>query len=119
MLASEGQHPSVYDYGLSNHTEADGLAVPRASLLATETMQSIVSGSFTVEDATLFKHLKLLRSTQNVRIEPSAAAGFSGPQWLKGDGLACTGATHLVWTTGGSLVPDVEYQKFLDWAPSS
>ncbi len=118
MLANEGQHPSVYDYGLSNHTEADGLAVPRASLLAGETMQSIVSGSFTVEDATLFKHLDMLRSTQGLRIEPSAAAGFSGPQWLKDDVLACTGATHLVWTTGGSLVPDTEYRKFLDWSPS-
>jgi D-serine dehydratase len=119
MLTTDGNHPSIYDYGLTNRTEADGLAVPRASMLAAETMQSVVAGVFTVEDATLFKHLKLLHATQSLRIEPSAAAGFSGPLWLQNDILACAGATHLVWTTGGSLVPDAEYQKFLDWSQAS
>jgi D-serine dehydratase len=117
MLATNAKHPSVYDYGLSNLTEADGLAVPRASLLATEAMQTIVAGTFTVEDATLFEHLRLLRKTQGLQIEPSAAAGFGGPLWLKEDLLACPGATHIVWTTGGSLVPVAEYQKFLEWLP--
>jgi D-serine dehydratase len=116
MLASEGSHPSVYDYGLTNHTEADGLAVPRASVLAAETMQSIVAGVFTVEDSTLFRHLELLSRTQSLRIEPSAAAGFDGPLWLQGDALACPDATHIVWTTGGSLVPDTEYLRYLEWS---
>jgi D-serine dehydratase len=115
MLADNASHPSVYDYGLTNQTEADGLAVPRASVLAALTMQTIVAGVYTVEDGTLFEQLKLLRSTQGLQIEPSAAAGFRGPAWLQGDAIACPGATHLVWTTGGSLVPDDEYQKYLDW----
>jgi D-serine dehydratase len=115
LLADSASHPSVYHYGLTNQTEADGLAVPRASVLAAHTMQTIVAGVFTVDDCTLFKHLKLLRSTQGLQIEPSAAAGFSGPAWLQGNALACSGATHLVWTTGGSLVPDVEYQKYINW----
>lgn len=118
MLAKKTEHPSVYDYGLSNLTEADGLAVPRASILATEAMQTVVAGTFTVEDATLFEHLGLLRKTQGLHIEPSAAAGFGGPLWLKEDLLACPGATHIVWTTGGSLVPAAEYQKFLEWSPT-
>lgn len=116
MLAEVGKHPSVYDYGLTNRTEADGLAVPRASVLAAETMKSVVAGVYTVEDSTLFKYLKLLQATHGLRIEPSAAAGFSGPRWLQNDILACPGATHLVWTTGGSLVPEAEYQKFLNWS---
>ena len=113
MLAPAGGHPSVYDYGLSNRTEADGLAVPRASLLAASFMQTVLAGVFTVEDASLFQHLALLHATQGLRIEPSAAAGFSGPLWLRDNPLSCPGATHLVWTTGGSLVPELEYQSFL------
>ncbi len=86
---------------------------------ATETMQSVVAGVYTVEDATLFRHLKLLQANQGLRIEPSAAAGFSGPLWLQNDILACPGAIQLIWMTGGSLVPDAEYQKFMDWSPAS
>jgi D-serine dehydratase len=79
-------------------------------------MQSIVAGVFTVEDSTLFRHLELLSRTQSLRIEPSAVAGFDGPLWLQGDALACPDATHIVWTTGGSLVPDTEYLRYLEWS---
>ena len=118
-------HPSVYDWGLTNQTEADGLAVPRASLLAALLMQPLLSGIYTVQDATLFQHLALAHDTAGLRIEPSAAAGFSGPgmltgtaegrAWLQAQNLAphMAQAIHLVWTTGGLFVPDSEYALFL------
>lgn len=120
-----GQHPSVYDWGLTNCTEADGLAVPRASLLAAALMQPLLSGVFTVADDTLFAHLVQVLDTLNERVEPSAAAGFSGPAmlvgttagqaWLRSSGVDSVlhQATHLVWTTGGLLVPDAQYQAFV------
>ena len=118
MLAPLGSHPSVYDFGLTNHTQADGLAVPRASLLAAQAMRGLLAGVFTVQDQTLFDHLGCLHATQGMRIEPSAAAGFSGPMHLhqSGHALAQAGATHVVWTTGGLLVPDEQYQQFLQQA---
>jgi D-serine dehydratase len=116
LLSPEGSHHSVYDYGLTNRTEADGLAVPRASLLAAQVMRPLLDGIFTVEDDTLFTHLALLNKTEGLRIEPSAAAGFSGPGFLHSSALACPGANHVVWTTGGSLVPDAQYQGFLQRA---
>jgi D-serine dehydratase len=116
MLAPEGSSPSIYDFGLSNQTEADGLAVPRASPLAANVMRGLLAGVFTVEDQTLFDHLALLLALEGMRIEPSAAAGFSGPGQLRGSALAGPGANHVVWTTGGSLVPDAQYQVFLDRA---
>src|SRR3989344_5018155 len=70
-------HPSVYDWGLTNRTEADGLAVPRASLLAAELMQPLLSGVFTVADDTLFAQLVLVLDALGERIEPSAAAGLA------------------------------------------
>lgn len=125
MLAGPHDHPSVYDWGLTNQTEADGLAVPRASLLAASLMHPLLSGVYTVQDATLFQHLALAHDTQQLRIEPSAAAGFSGPglltgtpegrAWLRAQGLEAhlPRATHLTWTTGGLFVPEAEYDRFL------
>lgn len=125
MLAGPHDHPSVYDWGLTNQTEADGLAVPRASLLAASLMHPLLSGIFTVQDATLFQHLAWAHDTEGLRIEPSAAAGFSGPAmltgtlagraWLRAQGLEAhlPRATHLAWTTGGLFVPEAEYDLFL------
>lgn len=118
-------HPSVYELGLNNQTEADGLAVPRASELAADVVRGFLGGVFTVEDETLFRHLCLLQDREGLQIEPSAAAGFGGPRALleSAAGQAylqrqkllphMANATHIVWTTGGLFVPDEEYARFL------
>lgn len=124
-LPGMAQHPSVYELGLNNQTEADGLAVPTASELAADVVRGFLGGVFTVEDATLFRHLALLQQTEGLQIEPSAAAGFSGPRtllesaagqdYLQRQNLLphMGNATHIVWTTGGLFVPDEEYARFL------
>ncbi|WP_026346817.1 D-serine ammonia-lyase [Variovorax atrisoli] len=126
LLDESGSNPSVYDIGLDNATEADGLAVPRASARAVEVMRSGIGGVFTVEDEALFKNLHAAAITQGIRVEPSATAAFEGPLWLTSSGpgnayLARTGltgslpkATHLIWTTGGLFVPENEYQAFFE-----
>ncbi|KGG90256.1 serine dehydratase [Comamonas thiooxydans] len=118
-------HPSVYELGLNNQTEADGLAVPRASELAADVVRGFLGGVFTVEDETLFRHLCLLKDREGLQIEPSAAAGFGGPRallesvagqdYLQRQKLLphMANATHIVWTTGGLFVPDEEYARFL------
>lgn len=117
---------SVYDFRLTNRTEADGLAVPQASELAAEAMRALLGGVYTVADDTLFVDLYRLREAEGLQIEPSAAAGFSGPgmltgtdagrTYLKQHGLDRTmaHATHLVWTTGGLFVPPEEYARFAE-----
>jgi D-serine dehydratase len=125
MMDSEGRHPSVYDFGLDNRTEADGLAVPRASECAVEVMRTALAGVFTVPDEALFRHLHVAAVTESLRLEPSATAAFDGPAWLTGSergraylaqqGIAdqVADATHVVWTTGGLFVPQAEYERFL------
>ncbi|MGV2909522.1 D-serine ammonia-lyase [Achromobacter sp. AGC25] len=131
MMAGCGQlpglpaPPSVYDLGLTNQTEADGLAVPCASELAYAAVGAHLRGVVTVEDDTLYADLARLHDSEGLRIEPSAAAGFSGPRhlcgsvagqaWLRTQGLQAhmSRATHLAWTTGGLFVPDEEYDRFL------
>jgi D-serine dehydratase len=82
LAAGETAPVSVYDLGLDNRTEADGLAVGQASHLVSPLMQSQVSGVFTVTDEQLYVHLHRVAQTEGVLLEPSAAAGFDGPRWL-------------------------------------
>lgn len=126
QLAAGTDHPlSVYDVGLDNRTEADGLAVGQASPLVSPLMASQLSGVFTVNDRQLMKDLYLLARHEGLAVEPSAAAGLGGARWLlasqagreylRRNGLRehLNRATHVFWTTGGSLVPPDERRRFL------
>jgi len=125
MLAEDKQHPeSVYDVGLKVDTEADGLAVSMASGWVCSVIENILSGVFTIEDNNLFRYLYQLYNSEQISVEPSAAAGFAGPAEIisSAAGLhyiqqhelqqSLNSATHLVWTTGGLFVPDEEMKKF-------
>jgi D-serine dehydratase len=120
---------SIYEAGMDNCTEADGLAVQRASLLASAAMRTKLAGIVTTDDATLFDDLRHAFFDEGLKIEPSAAAGFSGPRMLLATGegaryihdrgldAVMDDATHIVWTTGGRFVPDEEHERFLAMRP--
>ena len=124
MVGEPGADNSVYAAGLSGETEADGLAVPRASQLAAAVARDLAAGFFTMPDQTLFDHLALAYQSQGLKLEPSAAAGFSGVAALAGaagdrflkqlGSNACRDdVIHVVWTTGGVFIPDQEFATFL------
>lgn len=108
----------VQDIGLSGITDADGLAVGRPSGLVAGLMQLILDGEFTVGDDKLNPYLRQLWNNEGLYIEPSACATFIGParmcsseegkKYIADKGLAdkMVNATHLVWATGGSMVPE-------------
>lgn len=116
--------PAVSEIGLDCRTEADGLAVGRASEWVCARVGDQVGGVYTVTDDSLFRDLYRLHRTEGIDIEPSAAAGIQGPARLIGslDGLRhhadlarrMEKATHLIWSTGGQLVPESEYRNFLE-----
>ena len=72
-----------------------------------------LGGVFTVSDDELYLNLLALKDSLDAEVEPSAAAAVSGPGWLQGSaagrayaqGLPMANATHVIWATGGSLVP--------------
>lgn len=115
--------PSVYEIGLDCRTDADGLAVSRASEWVCERVRPLVAGVYTLPDEQLYRDLYRLYRTEDLRVEPSAAAGVSGPGRLieAGDeALEVAGidsgsdrTTHLIWSTGGRLLPDDEFEGFL------
>lgn len=118
LLTGEKEKVCVQDFGIDNRTEADGLAVGRPSSFASSLSEQLVSGAYTLADDELFKLLKHLFDSENLFVEPSAAAGFPGPQkilatdYAASHGLDMENATHIVWATGGSLVPKEERKQF-------
>lgn len=108
---------SVQDFGIDNITDADGLAVGRASGFVGKTLENLISGSYTVNDDELYLLLSMLSDTENIQLEPSALAGFHGPiqlfkeaagqKYIEDNNLKnkMKNATHIAWGTGGSMVP--------------
>nr|WP_180207100.1 D-serine ammonia-lyase [Pseudomonas sp. SbOxS1]NYU07389.1 D-serine ammonia-lyase [Pseudomonas sp. SbOxS1] len=115
---------SVQDFGIDNVTAADGLAVGRASGFVGKAMQRLLDGFYTVSDEDMYSLLALMERSEGVRLEPSALAGVPGIARVLGDqqgylareGLdnqAMAQATHLVWATGGNMVPGDEMDAYL------
>ncbi|MBV8872598.1 MAG: D-serine ammonia-lyase [Metakosakonia sp.] len=114
---------SVQDLGIDNVTAADGLAVGRASGFVGHAMQRLLDGFYTLDDQTMYDLLGMLAQEENIRLEPSALAGMAGSQRvcasaeyhsLQGfTAQQLDSATHIVWATGGGMVPEEEMTQYL------
>ncbi|MCD8154547.1 MAG: D-serine ammonia-lyase [Clostridiales bacterium] len=117
---------SVQDLGLTGLTHADGLAVGRPSGFVGSVMKPVLDGEFTIDDGKLYDYMRDMLETENIFLEPSACAAFQGPARLEVRPETCSyleendlmgkmkNASHIVWATGGSLVPEEireEYKK--------
>ncbi|WP_144510565.1 D-serine ammonia-lyase [Bacillus sp. FJAT-22090] len=96
---------AVSEIGLNNKTDADGLAVGRPSGFVGKTIEQLLSGSYTISDETMYILLSLLTDTEKIQLEPSALAGMLGPIHLTKNDIDLKKATHIVWATGGGMVP--------------
>lgn len=116
---------SVQEVGIDNKTLADGLAVGRASGMVSRLMTPILDGLYTVDDQQLLDWLKTVYRTEGIKLEPSALAGLGGPialssrsdckDYLQGKGQwdAFKNGTHVFWATGGQMVPQEDFEKWL------
>jgi len=116
MASGLHNNVAVTDLGIDPRTAADGLAVGRASGFVGKVMEPLLSGCYTVTDERMFRMLTQLAELEQLRLEPSALAGMYGPvmteQAAVFRGLASDGCTHLVWATGGSMVPQAEWKQY-------
>lgn len=117
----------VQDLGLDNHTIADGLAVGRASGFVGSVMAPFMSGCYSLHDDRMYQMLAQLADSEDLWLEPSALAGMYGPVLLAKDPVLSSypstagmspeslrHATHLVWATGGNMVPPNELQHYYE-----
>ena len=56
--------------------------------------------------------LKMVADQEELHLEPSALAGMFGPVMLARKLGKLPRGYHLVWATGGSMVPPSEYEKY-------
>ncbi|WP_332605032.1 D-serine ammonia-lyase [Acinetobacter sp. ESBL14] len=114
---------SVQDIGIDNITAADGLAVGRASGFVGRAMQRLLDGFYTLDDQTMYRLLGMLNQSENLKLEPSALAGMLGPILVNQHQAyidlhqfteqQLQHANHIVWATGGGMVPTEEMQNYL------
>lgn len=114
---------AVSDFGLTNTTVADGLAVGRASKFVGKVMEPIISGCYTVDDSFLFESLRHIYENEKIFMEPSAHAAVfglisllqNGQHYISKEQLEnkMNNATHIIWSTGGSMVPNEEKEAYL------
>ncbi|MDD2706632.1 MAG: D-serine ammonia-lyase [Verrucomicrobiae bacterium] len=124
LLTGRHEAASIGELGIKLQTDADGLAVGRPSGLVGRLVNELVSGCYTVRDGELYKALLELEKDEKISVEPSAAAGCMGPErllstpggqsYLREHDLQknLSHATHVIWTTGGSLVPAEQQEEF-------
>ncbi len=109
IYTDTGDKLSVGDFNIDNKTIADGLAVGRASEFVSRQMRFMLDGLFTVKDVRLYTYLQELYEKEGIYLEPSACAGFLGTSLIEKNNYFnddLSKVTHIVWATGGSLVPD-------------
>ncbi|NOI69857.1 D-serine ammonia-lyase [Vibrio owensii] len=114
---------AVQDLGIDNITAADGLAVGRASGFVGRAMERLLDGYYTMTDERMYHHLGELSELEDIRLEPSALAGMIGAVHVSNDKAyqarmqftvdKLNNATHLVWATGGGMVPEEEMSAYL------
>ena len=84
-------------------------------------MERLLDGFYTLDDQTMCDMLGWLAAAENIRLEPSALAGWPERSGLRQQNVPSAAgaeeqqlqqATHLVWATGG-MVPEEEMAQYL------
>lgn len=107
LITGKLNNAKVKDYGIDNITEADGLAVGSPSNLVAKMADKLIDGIYTINDEELFKLLKLLKDSEDIKVEPSAASSLLGPVLIDSN----PNSTHICWLTGGLFLPEEEYTE--------
>ncbi|GEO69660.1 D-serine ammonia-lyase [Levilactobacillus acidifarinae] len=107
---------AVNDIEIDGKTAADGLAVGKPSRLVGKIMKNILYAETTVDDDRLYEYLTMLADSEGVYLEPSSTAGFAAfvdvNRKLGDQEPSLKHGVHIVWGTGGNMVPPEEMQSY-------
>ncbi len=124
LITGKHAEASIYDFGLTLKTDADGLAVSRPSRFVGKLMEPLLSACITLTDHDMYRYLLAMYETEGLEVEPSSSAACGGISRLyrTQEGLAFLkthhlpsnpgSATHILWTTGGLFVPPEQHTAY-------
>ena len=119
LAVGQGRPISIYEFGLTNDTIADGLAVPSASPFVMQAIGRNIDAVVGVTDQAMVDWVRRAWAQAELRLEPSGASGFAAldpfNSRARAAGVIDSDAkpVHVVWTTGGSLLPEAEFAALL------
>ena len=124
LITGTHSDASIYDYGLTLKTDADGLAVSRPSRFVGKLMEPLLDACITLTDREMYRYLVAMYETEGMEVEPSSSSACGGPKmlyrtedgmaFLAGRGLSINpgAATHIFWMTGGHFVPAAQHAAY-------
>jgi D-serine dehydratase len=89
-----------------------------ASELVMKSIGASIDAAVAVTDASMLEWVRRSWEAAGLRLEPSAASGFAAvPLYLEAARVAGLAppddAVHVVWTTGGSQLPEDQFAALL------
>lgn len=124
LITGKHSDATIYDFGLTLKTDADGLAVSCPSRFVGKLMEPLLSACITLTDREMFRYLSAMHAEEGLEVEPSSSSACGGPKmlyrtdagraFLKNRGLPGNpgSATHVFWTTGGLFVPPEQHAAY-------
>ncbi len=117
LASGRNESMSVYDIGRTNRTVQDGLAVASASLFAAGIVRHLIDGVVTVSDVASVEWVRRAWKEAGLRLEPSAASALAAVSaWREVSSMDERTRTHVIWTTGGGMLPDDVFLPLLESA---
>ena len=115
LASGRSESISVYDIGRTNRTVQDGLAVASASLFAAGIVRHLIDGVVTVSDQASIEWVRRAWKDAGLRLEPSAASALAAVSaWRAASSMDAHTGTHVIWTTGGGMLPDDVFLPLLE-----
>jgi D-serine dehydratase len=124
LITGKHSDTTIYDFGLTLKTDADGLAVSCPSRFVGKLMEPLLSACITLTDKEMYRYLLAMHETEGMDVEPSSSSACGGPKMLyrteagreflknRGIPVSTESATHVFWTTGGIFVPAEQHAEY-------
>ncbi len=107
LALNGGKSACIYDWGLSNKTIADGLAVAKASEFVLSVVGKSVDAVVSLSEQSIEQQVTKTYAEADMSLEPSAASAIAAVSYFTREVSVGGGGVHVAWTTGAAYSDSV------------